>query len=258
MDTVVSRDGTPIAYGTRGSGPALVLVGGAMTTGEHAAPLAGLLADSFTVVTYDRRGRGRSGDTRPYAAGREVEDLAEVIRAVGGPAALYGVSSGAALALHAASAGTAVSRVALYEPPFTVGEADPSRREAYRSRLVALLAADDRGGAVELFMTHIGLPPEMIAGARRSPAWPGLEAVAPTLAYDDELLGDGAPPLDRLALVPVPALVMAGSASPPAMTEAARTVAEALPKGTYRELDGQTHDVAPEAVAAALREFLLP
>ncbi|RZD71245.1 hydrolase [Streptomyces albidoflavus] len=251
MDTVVSRDGTPIAYGTRGSGPALVLVGGAMTTGEHAAPLAGLLADSFTVVTYDRRGRGRSGDTRPYAVGREVEDLAEVIRAVGGPAALYGVSSGAALALHAASAGTAVSRVALYEPPFTVGEADPSRREA-------LLAADDRGGAVELFMTRIGLPPEMIAGARRSPAWPGLEAVAPTLAYDDELLGDGAPPLDRLALVPVPALVMAGSASPPAMTEAARTVAEALPEGTYRELDGQTHDVAPEAVAAALREFLLP
>lgn len=187
-----------------------------------------------------------------------MEDLAEVIRAVGGPAALYGVSSGAALALHAASPGTAVSRVALYEPPFTVGEADPSRREAYRSRLVALLAADDRGGAVELFMTHIGLPPEMVAGARRSPAWPGLEAVAPTLAYDDELLGDGAPPLDRLALVSVPALVMAGSASPPAMTEAARTVAEALPEGRYRELGGQTHDVAPEAVAAALREFLLP
>ncbi|RWZ76882.1 alpha/beta hydrolase [Streptomyces albidoflavus] len=257
MDTVVSRDGTPIVHETRGSGPALVLVGGAMTTREHAARLAGLLADSFTVVTYDRRGRGRSGDTRPYAARREVEDLAEVIRAVGGPAALYGVSSGAALALHAA-VGPAVSRVALYEPPFTVGGADPSRREAYRSRLVALLAADDRGGAVELFMTHIGLPPELIAGARQSPAWPGLEAVAPTLAYDDALLGDGAPPLDRLALVSVPALVMAGSASPPAMTEAARAVAEALPDGTYRELDGQSHDVAPEAVAAALREFLLP
>ncbi|ESQ05549.1 Alpha/beta hydrolase fold-domain-containing protein [Streptomyces sp. PVA_94-07] len=257
MDTVVSRDGTPIVHETRGSGPALVLVGGAMTTREHAARLAGLLADSFTVVTYDRRGRGRSGDTRPYAVRREVEDLAEVIRAVGGPAALYGVSSGAALALHAA-AGPAVSRVALYEPPFTVGGADPSRREAYRSRLVALLAADDRGGAVELFMTHIGLPPELIAGARQSPAWPGLEAVAPTLAYDDALLGDGAPPLDRLALVSVPALVMAGSASPPAMTEAARAVAEALPDGTYRELDGQSHDVAPEAVAAALREFLLP
>ncbi|MEU2755065.1 MULTISPECIES: alpha/beta fold hydrolase [Streptomyces] len=257
MDTVVSRDGTPIVHETRGSGPALVLVGGAMTTREHAARLAGLLADSFTVVTYDRRGRGRSGDTRPYAVRREVEDLAEVIRAVGGPAALYGVSSGAALALHAA-AGPAVSRVALYEPPFTVGGADPSRREAYRSRLVALLAADDRGGAVELFMTHIGLPPELIAGARQSPAWPGLEAVAPTLAYDDALLGDGAPPLDRLALVSVPALVMAGSASPPAMTEAARAVAEALPDGTYKELDGQSHDVAPEAVAAALREFLLP
>ncbi|MEU2893862.1 alpha/beta fold hydrolase [Streptomyces albidoflavus] len=256
MDTVVSRDGTPIVHETRGSGPALVLVGGAMTTREHAARLAGLLADSFTVVTYDRRGRGRS-DTRPYAVRREVEDLAEVIRAVGGPAALYGVSSGAALALHAA-VGPAVSRVALYEPPFTVGGADPSRREAYRSRLVALLAADDRGGAVELFMTHIGLPPELIAGARQSPAWPGLEAVAPTLAYDDALLGDGAPPLDRLALVSVPALVMAGSASPPAMTEAARAVAEALPDGTYRELDGQSHDVAPEAVAAALREFLLP
>ncbi|MEU3393889.1 alpha/beta fold hydrolase [Streptomyces albidoflavus] len=257
MDTVVSRDGTPIVHETRGSGPALVLVGGAMTTREHAARLAGLLADSFTVVTYDRRGRGRSGDTRPYAVRREVEDLAEVIRAVGGPAALYGVSSGAALALHAA-VGPAVSRVALYEPPFTVGGADPSRREAYRSRLVALLAADDRGGAVELFMTHIGLPPELIAGARQSPAWPGLEAVAPTLAYDDALLGDGAPPLDRLALVSVPALVMAGSASPPAMTEAARAVAEALPDGTYRELDRQSHDVAPEAVAAALREFLLP
>lgn len=256
MDTVVSQDGTPVSYERRGAGPTLVLVGGAMTTGEHAAPLAGLLADTFTVVTYDRRGRGRSGDTRPYGVRREVEDLAEVVRAVGAPAALYGVSSGAALVLHAASAGLEVSRVALYEPPFTVGEADPSRRQAYRSRLVALLAADDRGGAVELFMTHIGLPPGMIAGARRSPAWPGLEAVAPTLAYDDEVLGDGAPPLDRLALVTVPALVMAGSASPPAMAEAARTVARELPDAAYRELDGQTHDVAPQAVAAALREFL--
>ncbi|MFD9149363.1 alpha/beta fold hydrolase [Streptomyces diastaticus] len=256
MDTVVSRDGTPIGYERRGEGPALVLVGGALTTGEHAAPPAELLAGSFTVVTYDRRGRGRSGDTRPYEVRREVEDLAEVIRAAGPPAALYGVSSGAALALHAASAGLEVSRVALYEPPFTVGEADLSRREAYRSRLVALLAADDRGGAVELFMTHIGLTPGMIAGARRSPAWPGFEAVAPTLAHEDEVLGDGAPPPDRLALVRVPALVMAGSASPPAMAEAARAVAGALPYGEYRELDGQTHDVAPEAVASALREFL--
>ncbi|MFD5027939.1 alpha/beta fold hydrolase [Streptomyces sp. NPDC058373] len=256
MDTVVSQDGTPIAYERRGEGPTLVLVGGAMTTGEHAAPLAGLLAGDFAVVTYDRRGRGRSGDTRPYTVHREVEDLAKVVGAVGAPAALYGVSSGAALALHAASAGLPVSRIALYEPPFTIGEADPSRREAYRSRLVALLAADDRGGAVELFMTHIGLTPEMIAGARQSPAWPGLEAVAPTLAYDDEVLGDGGPPLDRLALVSVPTLVMAGSASPPAMGEAARTVAGALPDAEYRELDGQTHDVAPEAVAAVLREFL--
>jgi alpha-beta hydrolase superfamily lysophospholipase len=164
-----SRAG-PLAYGRFGDGPAVVLVCGDLCTGAALAPLAQALSGCFGTVTYDRRGRGGSGDTAPFAVAREVEDIAALIEESGGSAALYGISSGGALALEAAASGLPVSGVAVYETPFAVYEGGGEERLAYTERLTELLADDWRGDAVELFMTLTGMPPQMIAGARRSPA----------------------------------------------------------------------------------------
>ena len=251
----VSRDGTELAYESTGRGPAVILVSGAMSTGGTMTPLAGLLADRFTAVRYDRRGRGESGDTAPYAVEREVEDLAALIDAVGGEAALYGVSSGGALALEAAAAGLPVSRVAVYETPFALDDEAARGRAEYTANLTEALAQDRRGDAVELFLRLTGLAEEMIQGARRSPMWAGMEAVAPTLAYDDAVMGDGRPPRERLASVRVPVLAVAGEAGPPWLRDAVRTVADAVPDGAYRTLEGQTHMVDPAVLAPVLAEF---
>jgi pimeloyl-ACP methyl ester carboxylesterase len=252
----LSRDGTPLAYERYGDGPAVVLVGGAMCTGATLAPLAEALSDRFGAVTYDRRGRGDSGDTAPFAVAREIEDIAALMEASGGSAALYGISSGGALALEAAASGVLpVSKVAVYETPFAVYEGGGKERLEYTERLTELLGEDRRGDAVELFMALAGTPPEMIADARRSPGWPDMEAIAPTLAYDNAAMGDGLVPRDRLASVSVPVLSVAGGASPEWMRQAARAVADTAPDGTYRTLDGQTHRVDPQALAPLLKEF---
>ncbi|WP_367573832.1 alpha/beta fold hydrolase [Streptomyces griseoaurantiacus] len=255
--TVTSRDGTSLAYTRSGRGPAIVLVSGAMSTGATTAPLAARLAERCEVVVYDRRGRGGSGDTEPYAVAREVEDLGALIGEVGGSAALYGVSSGGALALEAAASGLGgVSRVAVYEPPFALSEEDARARERYTERLTEALRRGARGDAVELFLSLTGLAPEMIESARSSPMWPGMEAVAPTLAYDDAVMGGGRVPRERLAAVRVPVLAVAGGASPQWLREAARAVAEVVPEGEYRCLEDQNHMVDPDALAPVLTEFL--
>ncbi|MFD9464631.1 alpha/beta fold hydrolase [Streptomyces sp. NPDC060027] len=251
----ISRDGTPIAYERYGDGPTVVLVGGAMCTGATLAPLAQALSDRFGAVTYDRRGRGASGDTAPFAVDREVEDIAALIDAFGGGAALYGISSGGALALEATASGLPVREVAVYETPFAVDEVAAKGRAEYTERLTELLAQDRRGDAVELFMTLVGTPPEMIAGVRMSHAWAGMEAIAPTLAYDNAAMGDSGVPRERLAAVTVPVLSIAGDGSPEWMRAAARTVAEAAPDGSYRTLAGQTHMVDPQVLAPVLAEF---
>ncbi|GAA1251705.1 MULTISPECIES: alpha/beta fold hydrolase [Streptomyces] len=250
-----SSDGTAIAYERVGTGPAVILVSGALSAGSSMEPLAARLSAGLGAVPYDRRGRGASGDTAPYAVSREVEDIAALIDAVGGSAALYGMSSGAALALEAAASGLAVTRVAVYEPPFALGAGGGKERAEYTRQLSGLLADGRNGAAVELFMSLTGMPAGMIAGARRSPWWPDMEAVAPTLAYDDAAMGDGLVPRERLASITVPVLAVAGGASPAWMREAARTVAEAVPDGTYRTLDGQTHAVDPDALGPLLSDF---
>ncbi|CAM5673275.1 alpha/beta fold hydrolase [Streptomyces aurantiogriseus] len=255
----LSRDGTSLAYERSGQGPAVVLISGAMSTGGTVAPLAGLLAHRFTVFWYDRRGRGDSGDTAPYAVEREVEDLAALIDLAGGEAALYGVSSGGALALRAAASGLPVSRVAVYETPFAdFSESGAEERAAYTARLTEALSQDRRGDAVELFLRLTGLAEEMIQGARQSPMWAAMEAIAPTLAYDDAVMGDGLVPRERLASIDVPVLAVAGAESPAWLREAVRAVADAVPQGTYRTLDGQTHMVDPNVLAPVLTEFLTP
>ncbi|MFI9243116.1 alpha/beta fold hydrolase [Streptomyces sp. NPDC053086] len=251
-----SRDGTSLAYGVIGQGPTVILVSGAMSTGGTMAPLAQRLADHCTAVVYDRRGRGGSGDTAPYAVGREVEDLTALIDAVGGDAALFGVSSGGALVLHAAASGLPLRRAAVYEVPYADHLADGAAREAaYKERLNAALGEGRRGEAVELFLRLTGLGEEMIQGARQSPMWAGMEAVAPSLAHDDAVMGDGLLPRDRLAAITVPVLSVAGGASPEWMRTASREIAETVPKGAYRVLEGQTHMVEPEVLGPVLTEF---
>ncbi|MEU2288277.1 alpha/beta hydrolase [Streptomyces sp. NPDC013178] len=255
----LSRDGTSLAYERSGQGPAVVLISGAMSTGSTVAPLAGLLAHHFTAFWYDRRGRGDSGDTAPYAVEREIEDLAALIDLAGGEAALYGISSGGALALRAAASGLSVSRVAVYETPFAdFSEGSAEERAAYTARLTEALAQGRRGDAVELFLRLTGLAEEMIRGARQSPMWAAMEDIAPTLAYDDAVMGDGLVPRELLATIGVPVLAVAGAESPAWQREAGRAVADAVPRGTYRTLEGQAHIVDPNVLAPVLTEFFTP
>lgn len=186
MDKVFSSDGTAIAYERQGSGPAVVLVGGAFMTRGDSAPLAGLLAERFTVITYDRRGRGDSGDSAAYDVQREVDDLDALIERVGGEARVFGMSSGAALALEAVARGSAVSHLALYEPPFIVDATRPPLPADYVDHLKALVAREEYGDAVAYFMTAaVGMPAEAVAGMRQTPSGPGWRpppAPCPTTA----------------------------------------------------------------------------
>ncbi|MEV6960868.1 alpha/beta hydrolase [Streptomyces sp. NPDC051207] len=251
----LSQDGTSIAYRQTGRGPAVILVSGAMSTGATVAPLAGPLSRHFTVVVHDRRGRGESGDTQPYDVRREVEDLAALIDVVGGEASLYGVSSGGALVLEAAASGLPVRRAAVYEVPYAVDEDGVRQRREYTARLTEALGQGRRGDAVEHFLRLTGLAEEMIERARQSPMWAAMESLAPSLAYDDACLGDSRVPREKLAALTVPVLSVAGGASPPWMARAAREIADAAPRGTYRELEDQTHLVDPNVLAPVLTEF---
>ncbi len=260
MNTVTSKDGTRIAYDKLGAGPAVIVVDGALgyrgQMGQDA--LAAALADHFTVYYYDRRGRGESTDTLPYAVEREVEDIEALIRAAGGPAHVFGISSGAALAMEAAiQLGSQVKKLAMYEAPYNSDPAAMEAWKAYTQELDALLAAGRRGDAVGLFMQLVGASAEEVEGVRQTPIWPIFEGVAPTLAYDHSaLLGDtAAVPTARAAAVAVPALVMDGAESYPFMRVAAEALAEAMPQGEHRTLAGQTHEVAAEALAPVLVEF---
>lgn len=259
MATVTSRDGTLIAYDQTGTGPALILVDGAMchrALGPMPA-LSSLLVRHFTVINYDRRGRNESTDTAPYAVEREIEDLAELIEVAGGSAMVYGISSGAALALLATASGLPVTRLALYEPPYRpdVGESERAAAAQYRDRMNALSATRQRGDMVRMFMGLVGTPPEAIDGMARSPMWPAFEAVAPTLAYDAAVMGDNAVPVGRAATVTVPTLVAAGGASPEWFRTVAHELAEAIPDHREATLSGQTHEVNPAVLAPHLIAF---
>lgn len=245
--SVISSDGTPIAYQASGEGPVLVLVVGAFCDRTTTADLAPLLAPSFTVVEYDRRGRGDSGEGTGEDPAREVEDLAAVIDAVGGTAALYGHSSGGALALEAAAAGLPVSRLAVYEPPYDA-EPDgtaPALREAVHERL----AAGDPDGAATRFLEATGMPPQALAGLRSSPWWPRMAALAPALVHDLALVGSGRVPAERFAAIRCPTLVLSGGAAPAPVYA---MIADTVPDARYEVVAGQSHAVEAAAVAPVL------
>jgi pimeloyl-ACP methyl ester carboxylesterase len=260
--TVTSEDGTTIAFDRTGEGPPLILVDGALCdrAGSPNGPLAALLAERFTVYTYDRRGRGESGDTGAYAVEREIEDLEALVAEAGGPVHLYGISSGAALALEAADRGLAVEKLALYEAPFVVDDSRPPVPDDYRAQLEAMVASDRRGDAVRLFMSKgVRVPGIFVALMRIMPAWSRMKAIAHTLPYDASVMGDGQRgqplPAGRWSSVTVPTLVLGGGKSPAWMRNAVDAVAERLPSARRRTLDGQTHLVKPKVLAPVLAEF---
>jgi len=258
---VRSADGTTIAFECSGEGPALLLVDGALCYRESgpSRPLAARLTDRFTVYTYDRRGRGDSGDTASSSLQHEVEDIAALLAEAGGSACVYGVSSGAALVMHAAAAGLPVERIALYEAPFAVGADLRRARAQYVQQMRDALAADEPGDAVRLFLRHVGVPSFVVSLMRFMPAWSKLVGTAHTLPYDAAALcdTDAEPPLTpgRWAGVRAPALVLAGGKSPEWMLAAVRATAAALPDAQLATLDGQTHMVKPAVLAPALAEF---
>jgi pimeloyl-ACP methyl ester carboxylesterase len=260
MDTVSSPDGTTIAYDKVGEGPALIVVDGALSVHSSGgkSELAELLAPRFTVYGYDRRGRGHSGDTLPYAVDREIEDIQALVDRAGGSAFLYGHSSGGTLVMQAAvRLGGPIRRIAIYEPPHNDDPDAQAPWAEYLTALGQLLADGRRGDAVALFLRFVGTPDEQVAGMRKAPFWPGMEAIAPTLAYDHAAVigAHWSAPTDLAAQISVPALVIAGDASLPFMPHTAQVLSQAMPRGQLRMLAGQTHDVNPGVLAPVLVDF---
>jgi len=261
MSGVVSKDATAIAFERSGTGQPLILVDGALCyrASGPSRPLAALLSKDFTVFTYDRRGRGDSGDTAPYAVEREVEDIQALIEEAGGSASVCGISSGAALALEAANRGLAVEKLALYEPPFIVDDSRPAIPDGFLAQLNDAIAGGRRGDAVKLFMKLVGVPAIFVAMMRFMPAWSNLTAVAHTLPYDITIVQEnqrGQPlPAKRWASATTPTLVVVGEKSPAWMRNAMHALAAVLPNAKRRTLEGQTHMVKPKVLAPVLVEF---
>jgi pimeloyl-ACP methyl ester carboxylesterase len=263
--SVTSKDGTTIAFEQSGNGPPVILVASSLADRSDTKRLAALLAAQFTVINYDRRGRGKSGDTVPYHVQREVEDIAALLDDTGGQAFLFGSSSGAVLALQAAASGLNITKLALYEPPFRVDHSGPLPPKDLATDITRLIADNRRGQAVRLFMTRaIGVPSPVVTFMRVMPgAWSKLESMAHTASYDIAIMADtqsGNPlPPDRWAGVKAPTLVIDGGKSSTAQRHAVQALVDVLPNAQRRTLPGQRHAapvMAPKKLAPMLIEFL--
>jgi pimeloyl-ACP methyl ester carboxylesterase len=266
MSTVTSSDGTKIAYEKVGQGPPVVLVDGAFVyraIDPWAPEFASALADQYqyTVYTYERRGRGNSGDTPPYAIQREIDDLAAIITQAGGTANVIGISSGAVLALDAAATGLPITKLAVYEPPFIVDDTHPPRPDDYLAEAKRILAEGRNGDAIVHALTKtVFLPEDMVHGMRNEPFFPAMEAVAPTVAYDGEIMDglmSGNPlPTDRWHTITTPTLILYGGASEQWMHNAAKALGDVLPTThQVHSLDGQTHEIDANILAAVLAKY---
>ncbi len=261
-EMTTSADGTPIAFDRIGDGPPLILVGGAFNDRNSAAQLAERLASSFSVYTYDRRGRGDSGFTEPYAVEREIDDLEAVIEAAGGSTALFGHSSGGALALETAARGVPVSRLAIYEVPYIADDTRPPLPTDYVERLEELTADGKNREIVGYFMTvAVDMPAEMVDPMLDSPMVASMERLAHTVSYDGRVMLRGSMygqplPAEWRGSVTIPTLVMVGGNSPDWLQNTCHALVQLLPDVCYRAIDGQDHAASPEAVAPVLEEFL--
>ena len=258
MKTTQSKDGTTLAYDIYGSGPALIFITGAICFRSFEPVLhdAQVLAQQFKVYNYDRRGRGDSGDTLPYAAQREIEDIEAMIDAAGGTAYLYGHSSGAILALETAMRlGSKVCKLALYDPSYASDAADQAEFKALSQGLYALLDAGKHDEAISLFLAGIGIPQEVIGGMQHSPQWATMTALAPTLAYDTILASDLSP-LERVSRLTTPTQIIVGEESPASIHKVASQLRAAIPNAKFSKLAGQDHMPNPEVVLPMLSSFL--
>ena len=257
MPHVTSKDGTRIAYEVSGKGPPLVVVWGALgvSTSPFAKQMHDELAKSFTVYAYDRRGRGQSGDTRPYAVAREVEDLAAVAQAAGGSPYVFAASSGAALALEAAASGVPMRKLAAYEPPCMVGDPKDRPDRDFEQRLIDMVARNERDEAVKYFMRTVGVPGIMLAVMRILPFWKDMRAVAHTLPYDAAVMNGFDLPEKRLREVRVPTVLLAGGKTTPTLLKAAEAAAGVIPNAQHRVIPKQNHGVKPAAIRPVLVEL---
>jgi pimeloyl-ACP methyl ester carboxylesterase len=255
---VTSNDGTTIAFAKYGSGPAVVLIDGALCSRVNGplGSLAALLAPHFTVFLYDRRGRNESGDTKPYAVERELEDLNAVIKEAGGSVFLFGMSSGAILAIMAAGRGIGIKKLALYEPPVLAGSTNSRGLVDHRANLEEFIVAGNPGGAAKYFLTKmVGMPPILMAILRILPVWAKLKAVAHTLPYDAEITKSNSLPDQLLASVSTPTIAVFGEKSPDFLRQAASGIAKALPNAKEFALKGQTHNVSTKILAPVITDF---
>jgi pimeloyl-ACP methyl ester carboxylesterase len=254
---VTSADGTKIAFDRLGEGPAIIVISGLLCDRQTTQPLAEQLAQRFTVVNYDRRGRGDSTHTEPYAVQREVEDVAALIAEVGGQASLYGHSSGAGLALTAAASGLPVSKLVLHEPPYSADD-DESRQAAREvaENVRAALMEGRPAHAIRVFLTAAGMPDEIVEAISNDPR---MQALAPTMVYDHEVMGDftgGTIPANLVQTIRIPTLVIAGGASPDFFRQIATRIVELLPDGQLSVLEGHDHGAPADVVAPVVAQFL--
>jgi hypothetical protein len=263
IEQLQSSDGTAIAVDRSGRGDPVVLVDGAFGSRRFGpnVVIGQILAEHFAVFHYDRRGRGASGDTLPYHVVFELDDLATVIDATGGPAFVFGASSGGNLALRAAASGVPMSKLAVWEPNPIVDDGRSPLPADYVARLNQLLRTGDRGDAVEYFMTAAGgVTAESVAPLRSLPVWPALEAAAHTLAYDgavvaESMTGDNRS-FDRWSFVTTPTLIIDGGTIP-WLSHGADALAATLPNAERRTIPGQRHDVDPAVLVLVLLEYFM-
>jgi pimeloyl-ACP methyl ester carboxylesterase len=260
MSHVISKDGTRIAFDKSGKGAPIIIVNGAMGFREFYGdkPLVAALSNNFTIYTYDRRGRGESTDTKPYIPEKEIDDVEALIDDAGGASFVYGVSSGAALALLTAArlGSTKVLKLALYEPPYNSdSEKNKADFASQKKKINELLRTGQRGDAAAFFVSSLGTPPEALEGLRKSHDWPFMQSVEHTLAYDYDVLGDGAIPVEIAKTVKIPVLVMNGDKSFDFMHDTAENLSKIIPNAQWKILKDQTHQVSPEVVAPVLKTF---
>jgi pimeloyl-ACP methyl ester carboxylesterase len=252
VDTVVSADGTAIAFEAAGKGPAVVIVGGALSTRRSASGLARILESRFAVYSYDRRGKGDSGDTPPYAVEREIEDLRAVSLVAGSSACVYGEGTGAAIALEAAERGVPMSKIAVYDPPYRIDSA-ADHNEAIAARIDDALDHGHPEEALEIFVEDS--TPDTLSYMKRAPYWPGMVRLAHTLRYDFALARDGAVPPERFAAVGVPTLVMNGGDSPSWEDKTVEAIVRSIPGAERLTIGGQDEQVEASTIAPFLLDF---